>query len=128
MTPELLADALGIKIGRAEKWAAHITEAMERFEINTPLRQAAFLAQIGHESGRLVYVREIWNPPRCAWQERYEGRADLGNTQTGDGERFRGRGLIGMLGLLVNFVFQLRRDRRDAERLRREIGVRNDES
>lgn len=98
MTPELLADALGIKNGRAEKWAAHITEAMERFEINTPLRQAAFLAQVGHESGRLVYVREIWNPPRCAWQERYEGRADLGNTQTGDGERFRGRGLMMITG------------------------------
>lgn len=36
--------------------------------------------------------------------------------------------LIGLLGLLVNFVFQIRRDRRDAERLRREIGVGSDES
>ena len=98
MTPELLSSALGIRIGRAEKWATYITEAMERFEINTPLRQAAFLSQIGHESCGLVCTREIWCPQQCAWQAHYEGRADLGNTEPGDGMRFMGRGLIQITG------------------------------
>lgn len=66
--------------------------AMDEFQINTPARQAAFLAQVGHESGQLEYVREL------ASGEAYEGRADLGNTETGDGPRFKGRGLIQITG------------------------------
>ena len=57
---------------------------------------AAFLAQIGHESNSLRFVREVWVPTPT--QERYEGRVDLGNTQPGDGKRFRGRGLIQVTG------------------------------
>lgn len=66
--------------------------AMEEFQINTPARQAAFLAQIGHESGQLRYVREL------ASGKAYEGRLDLGNTEHGDGVRFKGRGLIQVTG------------------------------
>ncbi len=55
-----------------------------------------FLAQVGHESGGLHWLREIWGP--TATQQRYEGRADLGNTQPGDGSKFRGRGLIQTTG------------------------------
>lgn len=98
MTPEQLAFALQCPITRATPWAGYITKAMERFQINTLARQAAFLAQLGHESGRLIYVREIWNPAQCPWQGRYEGRADLGNTQPGDGAKFKGRGLIQITG------------------------------
>jgi putative chitinase len=65
---------------------------MAEFEINTPARQAAFLAQIGHESGQLRYVREL------ASGEDYEGRKDLGNVEPGDGERYKGRGLIQITG------------------------------
>lgn len=81
---------------RAAQWLPHLQSACDRFAINTPRRIAAFLAQIGHESGGLVYVREIWGPTPA--QTRYEGRADLGNTQPGDGKRFMGRGLIQITG------------------------------
>ena len=73
-----------------------LNTAMNRFQIVGAKRVAAFIAQIGHESGQLKYVREIWGP--TAAQIRYEGRADLGNTQLGDGSKYRGRGLIQITG------------------------------
>lgn len=96
MTPQDLARATGARIDRATEWLPHIEAAMEEFEITTPERQAAFLAQIGHESGGLHWVTEIWGPTDT--QRRYEGRADLGNTEPGDGVRFKGRGLIQTTG------------------------------
>jgi putative chitinase len=81
---------------RAAQWLPYLQSACDHFAINTPRRVAAFLAQIGHESGGLVYVREIWGPTPS--QSRYERRADLGNTQPGDGKRFMGRGLIQITG------------------------------
>lgn len=98
ITARQLADILRCTISRAERWLEPLTEAMGRYDIGTPARQAAFIAQVGHESGRLVYVRELWNPVTCPWQARYEGREDLGNTEEGDGFRFRGRGLIQITG------------------------------
>ncbi|WAT26719.1 glycoside hydrolase family 19 protein [Pseudomonas sp. GXZC] len=70
--------------------------AMGKYGIVNRLRIAAFIAQIGHESGQLRYVREIWGP--TAAQAGYEGRADLGNTVKGDGSKYRGRGLIQITG------------------------------
>src|SRR6185436_1802430 len=58
----------------------------------TPLRQAMFLAQLGHESMSFRYMEEI------ASGAAYEGRKDLGNTHTGDGKRFKGRGPIQLTG------------------------------
>lgn len=55
-----------------------------------------FLAQIMHESGGLVYDREIWGPTPA--QKRYEGRKDLGNVQKGDGAKFRGYGPMQLTG------------------------------
>jgi putative chitinase len=69
---------------------------MGRYGIVGTLRVSAFIAQVGHESGQLRYVREIWGP--TAQQLGYEGRADLGNTVKGDGSNFRGRGLIQITG------------------------------
>jgi putative chitinase len=65
---------------------------MRHYGIDTPLRRAHFLAQVGHESGALRYEEEL------ASGEAYEGRADLGNTERGDGPRFKGRGLIQLTG------------------------------
>lgn len=79
MTPEELHEAVACTVHDAEKWAAPLTAAMERYDINTPARQAAFLAQIAHESGRFRWVREIWGPTTA--QSRYSGRDDLGNTR-----------------------------------------------
>lgn len=75
-----------------EKFLPHLNDTMATFEINTPMRQAHFLAQLAHESGSLRYVREI------ASGEAYEGRKDLGNVVDGDGVRFKGRGLIQLTG------------------------------
>lgn len=96
MTPELLNAATGCGAGRSVLWADPITAAMAEFGVSTKFRQAAFLAQVAHESGRFRYVRELWGP--TAAQLRYEGRTDLGNTQAGDGFLFRGRGLIQVTG------------------------------
>lgn len=71
-----------------------IAETMTRYAIDTPLRKAHFLAQIGHESGELRFRKEL------ADGKAYEKREDLGNILEGDGPRFRGRGLIQLTGRL----------------------------
>ncbi|MGX9712628.1 glycoside hydrolase family 19 protein [Janthinobacterium lividum] len=77
---------------RATLFLAPLNAAMAEFSIDTPQRQASFLAQVGHESGQLRYVREL------ASGAAYEGRADLGNVIAGDGVRFKGRGLLQVTG------------------------------
>jgi len=96
VTPQQLAAIYGCPFVRAANFAPYLNAAMSEYDISTPVRIAAFLAQIGHESGRLRYVREIWGP--TAAQQRYEGRADLGNTEPGDGKKYMGRGLIQITG------------------------------
>lgn len=88
---------------RAAVFCNPLNDAMLEFGIDTPLRQAAFLAQVAHESGELRYVREI------ASGVAYNERKDLGNTKpeairiarlhgTFPGPFYKGHGLIQITG------------------------------
>lgn len=69
-----------------------LNETLAKYQINTPLRVAHFLAQVLHESGAFRYFEEI------ASGKAYEGRKDLGNINEGDGVKFKGRGIIQITG------------------------------
>jgi len=79
-------------VKRMEIYVEPLDAAMREFEIDNPARESAFLAQLAHESGGFHYVREL------ASGAAYEGRSNLGNTEAGDGVRFKGRGLIQITG------------------------------
>lgn len=74
------------------KYLQQLNDTMAKYEINTPLRQCHFIAQIIHESGAFRYTEEI------ASGSAYEGRHDLGNTHEGDGVKFKGRGFMQLTG------------------------------
>ena len=96
-----------------------MNEGMEKFEINTPNRIAAFIAQVAHESGdfhdTVENLNSSWQALRRTWPSRfptddlakqynrqperianvaYAGRYGNGDEASGDGWKYRGRGLI----------------------------------
>jgi putative chitinase len=77
---------------RAAQLVEPLNAAMQEFEITTPKRRAAFLAQVAHESSELLALEEASDGTA------YEGRPDLGNTEPGDGPRFKGRGPLRLTG------------------------------
>lgn len=69
-----------------------LNKCLNQFEITTPNRIRHFLSQISHESGGGRYIKEL------ASGVAYEGRSDLGNTQPGDGKKYKGVGYLQMTG------------------------------
>lgn len=83
---------------RVGQFIGPLNEAMQAYDIFTPMRQAAFLAQIAHESCELRYTEEIASG---AAYDTGPKAVRLGNTpeEDGDGEMYKGRGLIQLTGL-----------------------------
>ncbi len=85
---------------KLQLYLPHLNRAMQAYGVDTMQRTAAFVAQLAHESGEFRWMEEIWGPTDP--QRRYEPpgtlAARLGNTQPGDGKRFKGRGPIQITG------------------------------
>src|SRR6185436_4674356 len=122
VTPAQLTSFLPT-LARVEVWTPALNAAMERFEITTPYRAAAFLAQVAHESAEFSRLTEnlsytaarlcaVWPGrfPTLQAAQPYERNPELlanyvyarrlgnGDAASGDGWRFRGRGLIQLTG------------------------------
>lgn len=105
------------------KYAAALNDEMKKFQVHTPLRTAHFIAQIAHESGSFRYSAENLNysaaalravfgkyfpddeiaaayarQPEKIANRVYANRMGNGDEASGDGWRFRGRGLIQLTG------------------------------
>ena len=91
---EILAEAMGrsVPLERYHALLPGVAAALRECDCTTVDRIAMWMAQLGHESGGLRFMEEI------ADGSAYEGRTDLGNTEEGDGPRFKGRGPIQLTG------------------------------
>ena len=101
LTSEQLQSIMpGLSAKRNGELLPFLQAAMAEFAIEAPARAAAFLAQLAHESGQFRFMEEIWGPTSA--QQRYEPASTLattlGNTEPGDGKRFKGRGPIQITG------------------------------
>lgn len=98
MTPAELKKCMPYaSLANCAKYVQPLADAATEFGIDTPLRQAYFLAQLAHESASLSTTVEY------ASGRDYEGRLDLGNDEPGDGIKYKGHGLIQTTGKTNHF-------------------------
>ena len=107
----ITAEHLAAIAGRATPLMPGLAEWLNatcpRYEIDTPREYCHFLAQACLETDRFKTLREY------ASGRAYEGRADLGNTQPGDGVRFKGRGMFQTTGRANYLQLGIKKGRRD---------------
>ena len=75
LTQEQLQAVSGCSVQKAQEWLPYVNEVLPRFKIDTRLRVCAFFAQVGHESGSLVFLEENLNYSAeslaVVWPNRY---------------------------------------------------------